>query len=208
MSARGFRPTYETCWRGTGGADCAARVPRPSSPSGRGPRGRGRTRSARNSPCGAAQDDARGVLVQLCQLRHGGHRQRLPDDGLVGSRRTPAAPACSTSLVAGELRHGRTDYSLPSRGGASSPCVSAPGCASARGQCSTAPGAPEGGRRRARRREGGRSFDDLIRAQQQRRRDREAERLGGLQVDHQLELRGLLDGEVARLGTLDDLVST
>jgi hypothetical protein len=31
-------------------------------------------------------------------------------------------------------------------------------------------------------------LDDLIRAQQQRLRDREAERFGGLEVDHKLEL--------------------
>jgi len=33
------------------------------------------------------------------------------------------------------------------------------------------------------------SFDQLIRPQQQRRRDGEAERLGGLEVDDQLEFR-------------------
>lgn len=38
------------------------------------------------------------------------------------------------------------------------------------------------------------SFDDLVRPQQQRRWDREAERAGCLAVDHQLELGGLLDG--------------
>src|SRR5438034_831754 len=52
----------------------------------------------------------------------------------------------------------------------------------------------------------GSSFDDLIRPQQQRRRDRQTERLGGLEVNHELELRGLLDGEVARLRALEDLV--
>src|SRR5437879_3292730 len=35
--------------------------------------------------------------------------------------------------------------------------------------------------------------------------DRETERLGGLQVDHELELRGLLDREISRLGTFQDL---
>jgi len=34
-------------------------------------------------------------------------------------------------------------------------------------------------------------FNNLIRPQQQRRRDGEAERLGGLEVDDQLELRSL-----------------
>jgi hypothetical protein len=37
-------------------------------------------------------------------------------------------------------------------------------------------------------------LNDLIRPRQHRRRDREAEGLRGLQVDHELELRGLLDG--------------
>src|SRR5713101_2973582 len=49
-------------------------------------------------------------------------------------------------------------------------------------------------------------LDDLIRPPQQRRRDREAEGLGGLEVDHQLELRGLLYGEIGRLRALEDLV--
>src|SRR6267142_5391789 len=50
-----------------------------------------------------------------------------------------------------------------------------------------------------------RSLDHLIRPPQQRRRDCQPERLGGLEVDHQLELRGLLDGQVAGLGTLENL---
>src|SRR5713101_2489847 len=37
-------------------------------------------------------------------------------------------------------------------------------------------------------------LDDLIRAQHQRRRDRQAERLRRLEVDDQLELGGLLHG--------------
>ena len=52
----------------------------------------------------------------------------------------------------------------------------------------------------------GPSLDHVIRPLQERRRDREAERLGGLEVDDQLELTGLLDGEVARLRALQDLV--
>jgi hypothetical protein len=40
-------------------------------------------------------------------------------------------------------------------------------------------------------------LDHLIRPLQERRRDRQAKRLGGLEVDHQLELRGLLEREVA-----------
>ena len=49
-------------------------------------------------------------------------------------------------------------------------------------------------------------LDHLIRPQQQRRRDRQAERLGGLEVDDQLELGRLLDGEVGGLRALEDLV--
>ena len=44
----------------------------------------------------------------------------------------------------------------------------------------------------------------LIRLRQQRRRDREAQRLGGLAVDDQLELRGLLDGQVGGLGAFEE----
>jgi len=51
-----------------------------------------------------------------------------------------------------------------------------------------------------------RSLDHLIRPLQERRRDREAEGPGGLEVDHQLELRRLLDGEVGRLGALENLI--
>jgi hypothetical protein len=40
----------------------------------------------------------------------------------------------------------------------------------------------------------GSSFNHLIRPRKQRPRDGEAERLGGLEVDHHLELRRLLDG--------------
>jgi hypothetical protein len=47
---------------------------------------------------------------------------------------------------------------------------------------------------------------DVIRSQQERRRDGQAEGPGGLEVDHQLELRRLLDRQVDRLGALEDLV--
>src|SRR5215470_6505127 len=50
------------------------------------------------------------------------------------------------------------------------------------------------------------SLDHLIRPRQQRRRDRQAESLGGLEVDHQLELGGLLDGEAGRLRAFEDPV--
>src|SRR5262245_6831661 len=48
------------------------------------------------------------------------------------------------------------------------------------------------------------SLNNLIRPQQQRRRDGEAERFGGLEVDGEVELRGTLDGEVGGLGTAQD----
>src|SRR5262249_19132985 len=51
----------------------------------------------------------------------------------------------------------------------------------------------------------GNSFDDLIRPQQQRRRDREAEGFGGLDVDDEFELGGLLYGQVGGLRALEDL---
>src|SRR5262249_60634253 len=44
-------------------------------------------------------------------------------------------------------------------------------------------------------------FDHLIGAGKQRRRNGEAERLGGFEANYQLELRRLLHGQVTRLGT-------
>ncbi len=44
-------------------------------------------------------------------------------------------------------------------------------------------------------------LDHVVRSQQHCRRDCEAQRLGSLEVNHQLELRGLLDRQVAGLGT-------
>src|SRR5262249_28169872 len=49
-------------------------------------------------------------------------------------------------------------------------------------------------------------FYYLIRPQQQRRRGGEAQRLGGLEVDGQLQSHGLLNGEVLWAGSSDDLV--
>ena len=51
-----------------------------------------------------------------------------------------------------------------------------------------------------------RSLDHLVRAQQQRLRDREPERLRRLQIDHQLELRRLLHRQVRRPRAFEDLV--
>src|SRR5438128_12262232 len=48
-------------------------------------------------------------------------------------------------------------------------------------------------------------MNDLIRPPQQRLRNREPERLGGLEVDDQLELGWLLDGKIAGLGALENL---
>src|SRR2546425_9093704 len=52
------------------------------------------------------------------------------------------------------------------------------------------------------------SLDDAISSLQERRRDRQPEGLRRLQVDGQLELARLLDGQVTRLRPLEDLVDT
>src|SRR5262249_21949041 len=49
-------------------------------------------------------------------------------------------------------------------------------------------------------------LDYLVGAAEDRRRNREAERARGLEVDHQLELRWLLDGKITGLGALENLV--
>src|SRR6478736_1148338 len=49
-------------------------------------------------------------------------------------------------------------------------------------------------------------FDHLVGAGEQRWRHVEAERLGGLEVDHQLELDRGLDRKLARLRLLEDAV--
>ena len=49
-------------------------------------------------------------------------------------------------------------------------------------------------------------LDHLVRSQEQRLGNREAESLGSLEIDDQLELGGLLDGEVGGFGALEDLV--
>src|SRR6202158_3010316 len=51
-----------------------------------------------------------------------------------------------------------------------------------------------------------RSLDHLIRPLEERLGDRQAEGLGGLEVDDQLELRWLLDGQVGGFRALEDLV--
>src|SRR5207244_1625377 len=52
----------------------------------------------------------------------------------------------------------------------------------------------------------GRSLDHLIRPLQERRRDRQAEHPGGLEVDHQTPVVDLLDREVSWLCPLEDPV--
>src|SRR5215831_8687781 len=49
-------------------------------------------------------------------------------------------------------------------------------------------------------------LNHLVRPLQQRRRDREPEGLGRLEVDEELKLGGLLDWEVARFRTAKNLV--
>ena len=49
-------------------------------------------------------------------------------------------------------------------------------------------------------------FDHFVGADHEGQRHVDAERLGGFEVDDQLESGGLLDGEVGGLGTLQDLV--
>jgi hypothetical protein len=49
-------------------------------------------------------------------------------------------------------------------------------------------------------------FDDLVRSQEQRLGNREAERLGGLEVDDKLELGGLLHRKIRGLGAFEDFV--
>src|SRR6266566_6523488 len=49
-------------------------------------------------------------------------------------------------------------------------------------------------------------MNDLIGSYEERLRDREPKRLGGLEVDHQLKLGGLFDRQIARLCSFQNLV--
>src|SRR6516162_8435782 len=64
---------------------------------------------------------------------------------------------------------------------------------------------PEARRRdTAREQRRGISFDDLFGAREDRRRDRQAERLSSLEIDHQLEFCRLLDRQIRRLGAIEN----
>src|SRR5262245_16849554 len=52
---------------------------------------------------------------------------------------------------------------------------------------------------------GAASFDHLVGDREQLGRHVEAERIGGLEVDHQFEFGGLLDREVGRIGAVENL---
>src|SRR5688572_11569899 len=52
----------------------------------------------------------------------------------------------------------------------------------------------------------GRSLDHPVGLQEYRLRNRDAERLGRFQIDHQFELAGLFDRQVSGLGSLKNLV--
>ena len=50
------------------------------------------------------------------------------------------------------------------------------------------------------------SSNDPIRPRQHIRRNRQTDLLGGLQIDHELELRRLLDRKIGGLGSFQDFV--
>src|SRR5882672_9328415 len=50
-----------------------------------------------------------------------------------------------------------------------------------------------------------RSFDDLVGAGEDRWRDGEAERLGGIEIDNQLECGRMLNGQIGGLSAFEDL---
>ena len=50
------------------------------------------------------------------------------------------------------------------------------------------------------------SLDDLVGTKKERLRDRQADRLGSLEIDHQRDFGRLLDGKIGRPGTLQNLI--
>ena len=52
-----------------------------------------------------------------------------------------------------------------------------------------------------------RSFDQFVSANEERQRHVEPERLGGLEIDNQLDLGGLLHGEISRFRSFEDSVN-
>jgi len=50
------------------------------------------------------------------------------------------------------------------------------------------------------------SFDQLVGTGDQDRGHGQSERLGGLEIDHQVEIRGRLHRKLSRLGTLEDAI--
>jgi hypothetical protein len=52
-----------------------------------------------------------------------------------------------------------------------------------------------------------RPFDHLVRPEQHRLRDHKTDLLGGFKIDHQLELRGLLDWQLRWIGAFQDLIN-
>src|SRR6266446_10648065 len=56
-----------------------------------------------------------------------------------------------------------------------------------------------------RRANGGALLNHLVRAQQDRLWDRDSKCLGGLEVDHQLDLGWLQDRQISRLGAVENL---
>jgi len=49
-------------------------------------------------------------------------------------------------------------------------------------------------------------LDDLVGTKKERLRDRQADRLGSLEIDHQRDFGRLLDGKIGRPGTVQYLI--
>ena len=128
-----------------------------------------------------------------------------------GALTRSVASAGSRSRLPSAHRYSMATFCPSTHPSSRSPCrnassrrrARASGCRWRDSQSDT-PSPPAAPRRRAARRaepeplgtRGGPSLDHLIRPLQERRRDREAEGLGGLEVDHELELRRLLHRQI------------